>query len=288
MKKYTLFLFFFSCFLMFSSHIAFSATWSLEISSDKDEYIGGENVSFDMQITKDGELVSGNSVDYIASFPESDYSVALNPSESGFFYLVLLNDLPAQQILKVTLYEKNHEEKIVKNEEKIEDLQARIEELEQKKLEKPDKADKFDKKIAELQQKIADLQAEIEQLKQPLTEAEKTLTVLSRNAFKIKEGEYTNHTDVILLIASNDSYELMVSENEDFSSAGVIPYQLEITYNLSSGDGEKIVYVKFILKGTSFEEVKNNSIILDTIAPVVEALSPIDGAVVTGKPEITE
>ena len=109
------------------------------------------------------------------------------------------------------------------------------------------------------------------------------MTVLSRNTFSIKEGKYTNNTEITLLPASNDSYELMVSENEDFSGAGVISYQPEITYNLSGGDGEKTVYVKFILKGTSFEDVKNASIILDTIAPVVEVLSPIDGTVVTGK-----
>ncbi len=103
------------------------------------------------------------------------------------------------------------------------------------------------------------------------------------NSFIIKEGSHTVNNQITLEIKSASFYEMAISEDPTFWNCQWQPYSASISYDLSNGDGEKTIYVKFRHKFTQEEQVENARIILDTIAPEFSALSPVDGSVVAGR-----
>ena len=56
---------------------------------------------------------------------------------------------------------------------------------------------------------------------------------------------YTDNTSVTLTLGATGASEMMISENSDFSGASYETYSSSKAFTLSSGDGEKTVYVKY-------------------------------------------
>ena len=118
-----------------------------------------------------------------------------------------------------------------------------------------------------------------------LAEGSETITIMSsyNNAFSIKEGNYTSKNEITLEIDSIAFYEMVISEDPLFANCQWHLYTPILPFYVSNGDGEKTIYVRFRHRITQEEQVENASIILDTIAPVISVLSPIEGSVVAGK-----
>jgi len=87
---------------------------------------------------------------------------------------------------------------------------------------------------------------------------------------------YTNDPNVTLKIVALDDIDLtedlwiMVSNSEDFIDAEYEEYVSFKSWNLTSGDGEKIVYLKIKDSSGNESEVYSATIILDTSNPVLE------------------
>ncbi len=118
-----------------------------------------------------------------------------------------------------------------------------------------------------------------------LTEGSKMITVVMRydSSFSIKEGNYASNNEITLEIDSASFYEIAISEDPMFTDCQWQAYDSVIPFCLSSGDGEKVIYVKFRHKFTNEEQVESARIILDTMPPVINFLSPVEGSVVAGK-----
>jgi hypothetical protein len=85
----------------------------------------------------------------------------------------------------------------------------------------------------------------------------------------INDGdEYTNALAVNLTIAATDETsgvgEMMLSEDETFADGSWVAYAVSKEFTLSTPDGTKTVYVKFIDNAGNESEVASDSIILDT------------------------
>jgi len=94
--------------------------------------------------------------------------------------------------------------------------------------------------------------------------------------FLINDGDqYTNNQIVNLFLEASDNVEvseMIVSKDSNFVGASWRPYQANFDFTLSSGDGEKIIYVK-VRDENLKESSANASIILDTTAPSLLGLS---------------
>ncbi len=119
----------------------------------------------------------------------------------------------------------------------------------------------------------------------PLTEGSKMITVMVHydSSFSIKEGSYTSNNEITLEIDSVAFYDIAISEDPVFTDCQWREYAPTIPFYISNEDGEKTIYVKFRHKFTNEERVESARIILDTIAPVISFLSPVEGSVVAGK-----
>ncbi|MEW6407174.1 MAG: FG-GAP-like repeat-containing protein [Patescibacteria group bacterium] len=83
-------------------------------------------------------------------------------------------------------------------------------------------------------------------------------------------AQYANSQTVTITSSastSSDPAQMMVSENSDFASSSWESYSADKSFTLSSGDGEKTVYVKFGDGSGGQTQAVSNSIILDTTAP---------------------
>lgn len=78
---------------------------------------------------------------------------------------------------------------------------------------------------------------------------------------------FTNSTKVILKLFAEDSFQMTISNQENFSGGVWEPYQETKEWILESGDGEKTVYAKFRSKEGGTSKVATDRIILDTIPP---------------------
>ena len=80
----------------------------------------------------------------------------------------------------------------------------------------------------------------------------------------------TNNTSVTLTLSATGASEMMISEDADFTGASYETYATSKSFTLSSGDGTKIIYVKYKdLAGNETTETISDSIILDTTDPTV-------------------
>ena len=91
---------------------------------------------------------------------------------------------------------------------------------------------------------------------------------------------YTNG-DVILSLSCTDTNsgctEMMISEDEDFTDSSWEDYTTSKSYTLSSGDGEKSVYVKFKDAAGNESDVESDSISLDQTPPTASTITINDG-----------
>ncbi len=88
---------------------------------------------------------------------------------------------------------------------------------------------------------------------------------------------YTNNTSVNLALSAKDDIavtEMRITENSDYSNNGWIPYQSSYTFNLSSTEGTKIVYVWFKDGAEQVSSRYSDTIILDTSSPSINSTSP--------------
>ncbi|MDW7691753.1 hypothetical protein R9C00_16590 [Flammeovirgaceae bacterium SG7u.111] len=77
----------------------------------------------------------------------------------------------------------------------------------------------------------------------------------------------THYMNVGMEIAAYEADEMFVSTDENFSTGRWLPFNSQFTTNLSSGDGEKKVYVKFRDKAGNVSETTSDAVILDTTPP---------------------
>jgi len=82
---------------------------------------------------------------------------------------------------------------------------------------------------------------------------------------------YATSRTVNLTLDAHDAFgvdAMMVSGRMDFTDANWRSYEGRITWPLPLGDGQKVVYAKFMDKNGLFSDVSSDTIVLDTMAPV--------------------
>lgn len=91
-------------------------------------------------------------------------------------------------------------------------------------------------------------------------------------AFTINQGDlYTNSAAVTLQFSTNfpeDTGWVMLSNSPEFDGAIWQPYQLTMTWQLSPGDGLKVVYARFRDPQDNESDTVQDSIVLDTQASI--------------------
>ena len=82
---------------------------------------------------------------------------------------------------------------------------------------------------------------------------------------------HTNSTSVNLSIVGNDDSSgvssVMLSEDSNFTTSSWEPFSTSKTFNLSSGDGSKKIYMKLKDNASNISSIYDDTIILDTIPP---------------------
>jgi hypothetical protein len=101
---------------------------------------------------------------------------------------------------------------------------------------------------------------------------------------------YTNNANVNLALTASDTGSGMAqmqfsNDNAVWSTAE--PYTTAKNWALSTGDGTKVVYVKFKDVDGNWSTPCSDSILLDATAPIVTISSPISGATNTNTPLLT-
>lgn len=94
---------------------------------------------------------------------------------------------------------------------------------------------------------------------------------------------YTNSTLVTLSLSSQDNEEgsgvdKMQFSNDNLTWSAPEDYKTTKTWELTSVDGQKTVYVKFSDKSGNWSEPVSDTIILDTTLPQIKNITPQDGS----------
>lgn len=79
----------------------------------------------------------------------------------------------------------------------------------------------------------------------------------------------TTDTLVTLTLSATDAVQMIISEDVTFTDASYQPYATSVNFELSNGDGEKTVYVKFKDAAGNETEAISSTIILDATIPIV-------------------
>ena len=80
--------------------------------------------------------------------------------------------------------------------------------------------------------------------------------------------EYTRFPIVSLELFAKNAYQMTISNSSDFSGSSWEEYKPQKTWNLTHGDGEKKVFVKYQNFAGGISQAVFDSIILDTIPPL--------------------
>lgn len=107
----------------------------------------------------------------------------------------------------------------------------------------------------------------------------------------INSGDtYTTSPSVTLSLSASDTLSgvsgIRFSNNGIDWSISWEPYSTSKVWNLSSGDGLKTVYVQYLDNALLRSQTYNDTIVLDTTAPMISILSPSMDSVVTS-PDVT-
>ena len=94
----------------------------------------------------------------------------------------------------------------------------------------------------------------------------------------------TNSTTVSLALSASDADEYRISESPTFTSAPWGATSATLSFDLSSGDGNKVVYAQFRDAAGNLGEVVSDSIVLDRTAPNVQVPEIDSGAVYNTDP----
>lgn len=100
---------------------------------------------------------------------------------------------------------------------------------------------------------------------------------LPTGSISINNGKgSTNNTEVELNISATDNIsgvvQMMISSNADFNSAEWEAYSSTKAWSISSGDGEKVVYIKFKDGAGNISSVYSDGILMDTVKPELKPL----------------
>lgn len=98
-------------------------------------------------------------------------------------------------------------------------------------------------------------------------------------SISIQQGDYTNNPNIILTLSCQDADQMVISEAPQFPNPQWGVYVNTKAFSLSSGDGQKTVYVKFRDLAGNETQPASDSIILDTTLPQIQITSPENNSV---------
>ncbi|MFH2105483.1 MAG: metallophosphoesterase [Parcubacteria group bacterium] len=98
-------------------------------------------------------------------------------------------------------------------------------------------------------------------------------TDIENHSISVNSGaSVTNSRDVTLSFSASETpFQMIISEDQNFSGSAWETYSTTKHFTLSSGDGTKTVYAKFRDQQYGETSVVNDTIILDTTSPVVSS-----------------
>ena len=109
----------------------------------------------------------------------------------------------------------------------------------------------------------------------------------SDTSIVISEGDYTNQATVHLGLSANNANYMMVSENPAFAGVPWEGYATEKSWTfVTTAEETKTIYARFKSSAGGISGAVSDSTVLDTTAPLVIIISPLDGDVFT-EPDIT-
>ena len=110
------------------------------------------------------------------------------------------------------------------------------------------------------------------------------VTFLPLPQVNIEEGDYTNNRDITLALSALSASQMIISEDSSFAGASWEGYVPSISFSLSAGDGLKTVYLKFKDEAGKETDTISDQINLDTVAPAIQIIAPLNGSEVVGTP----
>ena len=96
-------------------------------------------------------------------------------------------------------------------------------------------------------------------------------------------ASYTDSPSVTLTLAAIDNSGTVATtqfSNDNFTYSALEPYATTKTWQLSSGDGTKTVFVKFLDPAGNVSQPASDTIVLDTTPPDTQITVPVDGQVI--------
>lgn len=93
-------------------------------------------------------------------------------------------------------------------------------------------------------------------------------------AASVAQGEYTRDNVINLNLTAQDASEMIISENIDFAGVVWEPYLEAKSFNVSSGDGEKSIWIKYRDRAQNETTPVSDMIILDATAPIITITRP--------------
>ncbi|MBU1045318.1 MAG: hypothetical protein KJ915_13095 [Candidatus Omnitrophica bacterium] len=93
---------------------AYAATWNVEIVSDKDAYVLGENAVFEIEVKKNNKWVRDKQIILEATFPDNNSPVTLEYIIMGRYrFSADLTSNLEQQIFNISLFQNNKPKKLL-------------------------------------------------------------------------------------------------------------------------------------------------------------------------------
>lgn len=86
-------------------------------------------------------------------------------------------------------------------------------------------------------------------------------------SISIQEGEFTNNPTIHLSLSASGATLMKLSENPEFTGVSSIPFTSETSWNLTSINGSKTIYIIYLDDAGNQTDPVSDSIVLDTIRP---------------------
>ena len=91
-------------------------------------------------------------------------------------------------------------------------------------------------------------------------------------SIRIQEGSYTNNSQIHLILSASGASTIKISEDPNFTGSSPVPYATGVSWNLTAGDGNKTIYVKFIDEADNETNPVSDSVVLDTTLPTTPVI----------------
>ncbi len=120
-----------------------------------------------------------------------------------------------------------------------------------------------------------------------------TVSAVNLATLAVRQGDFdinggalfTNDPLVSLSLSAEDAIDMRISEDPTFSDASWVPFQADVPFTLSDGDGDKTVNVQFRMSDDTLSEILISSIKLDTHPPENALLQINAGAQFANNPD---